>query len=302
MRSFVKAGVEGLLVRSGMVRLARRFRRGQSLVLAYHNVVPDDAEVHGDASLHIRQSRFESHLAALRDTHEIVPLAELSAPPGGSRPRIAITFDDAYTGTLTAGLEVLEEFGFPATVFVVPAFVGGPPFWWDQLAAAGQLTPETREDALTRHRGEHARIMEAFMPGPLATDRLSRWDLPAPESQLERALSNGLIRYGSHTWSHPNLDRIRPSDVEIEAARSMEWLRDRFPQRWVSALAFPYGRWSQGVAESVRRVGYRMAFRIDGGWTAESNESIPIPRLNVPAGLSANGLALRAGGVSFPTS
>lgn len=59
---------------------------------------------------------------------------------------MCFTFDDAYTSTLTHGLEVLQRYQVRATLYPVPSCVGGESSWdvgtekpladWDQLLAA----------------------------------------------------------------------------------------------------------------------------------------------------------------------
>src|SRR5678816_2862632 len=100
MRKALRGAVEFAMVASGLPVLGRRRRRGDTLVLAYHNVVPDGAEAFGDRSLHLPLSRLRQQLAALEATHEVVSLDELETPARTERPRAAITFDDAYAGAL----------------------------------------------------------------------------------------------------------------------------------------------------------------------------------------------------------
>src|SRR5258706_9071692 len=92
-----------LAVSSGPVlAVGRALRRGRVLVVAYHNVVPDDWAGTGDTSLHLRLSRFVGEIDRLRQTHDVVPLSEATEPARpGARPRAVVTFDDAYRGAVT---------------------------------------------------------------------------------------------------------------------------------------------------------------------------------------------------------
>ncbi|MDQ3244637.1 MAG: hypothetical protein M3Q09_12990, partial [Gemmatimonadota bacterium] len=134
-----------------------RRRKSGTLILAYHNVVPDGELPCGDISLHLPQQMFATQLDILQETHDVIPLAEAitSHWNPGQRPRVAITFDDAYRGAVTVGVEELVARSLPATIFVAPAFVGGGTFWWDALAAAdsGSLDAGLRNRALDAWRG-----------------------------------------------------------------------------------------------------------------------------------------------------
>src|SRR5207237_5251890 len=98
---------------------------------------------------------FRRQLESLLATHTVVPLEQvLDAPVAGRRPRAAITFDDGYRGAVLLGVAELAKHGVPATLFVVPGFVGKGPFWWDALAAERGVDPALRARALDELRGE----------------------------------------------------------------------------------------------------------------------------------------------------
>ena len=49
----LKRVVEDTLVGSGVAAIASGRLRGQTLILAYHNIIPDDVAPGGDRSLHL---------------------------------------------------------------------------------------------------------------------------------------------------------------------------------------------------------------------------------------------------------
>lgn len=106
MRRRLKHLVERGLVWSGAPRVALAGHRSRTLILAYHAIVPEGASPAGDTSLHLPQAQFAAQLDALAPGHDVVALADALAPPPprSSRPRVAITFDDAYQGAVSAGV------------------------------------------------------------------------------------------------------------------------------------------------------------------------------------------------------
>src|SRR3989454_12415715 len=109
------------LVHGGLAKLGRVRRREHTLVLTYHNIVPERSPPFGDRSLHLPRPLFVRQLEQLLRTHAVVPLEDVLAPARPShRPRVAITFDDAYRGATVMGVEELTKRGLPATLFVVP--------------------------------------------------------------------------------------------------------------------------------------------------------------------------------------
>lgn len=300
MRARVKRAAEAVLLRGGPARLARALLRGRTLVLAYHNVVPDGEAPRGDPSLHLPRRSFAEQLDLLCATHEVVPLDRVLDPPkaGDHRPRVAITFDDAYRGAVTVGVEELARRGLPATVFVAPAFVGGRSFWWDAVAGPAGCLPESgRAHALASLRGEDPAVRAWAREQGWRERSIGPAGLAAAEEELAAAARTAGITLGSHSWGHPNLARLEPEALREELRRPLAWLRERY-DAVLPWLAYPYGISSPAVEQAAGEVGYRAAVRVEGGWfSAPPANPYAIPRMNVPAGLSADGFALRAAGL-----
>ncbi len=327
LRRWLKSALERGAVSSGATYLSRRRRRGDTLILAYHNVVPDGAPVRGDRSLHLPQRMFGMQLDLLRATHDIVPLAEaladiltpaaehahergyadrqphLQYPHGISprRPRAVITFDDAYRGTVTAGVAELRARNLSATIFVPPAYVGGETFWWDVLTPDGAdgLPTEIRTHALEREAGQQARVLRWATSRGASVSTVPDHTTCASTAELAAALdSHPPLTVGAHTWSHPNLAQLASGELEYELTAPRRWLEERFPGRTVAMLSYPYGRATPLVWDAMREAGYDAGFMIDGGWVTRSlRNRYAIPRLNVPAGVSAEGFMLRMAGL-----
>jgi peptidoglycan/xylan/chitin deacetylase (PgdA/CDA1 family) len=298
LRAIARATLETTLVGTGVTSVARGRMRGRALVLAYHNIVPTGERAVGDRSLHLTQERFAAQLDALLKTHDIVPLDSLLEDAEGKRPRIAITFDDAYTGAVIAGVEVLRSRGLPATIFVTPEFVGGGSFWWDLIAhPESGLAPEARAHALECCRGEQDRVLAWARAEGLPSQTLPEHARCASETDIALAVGSARIAIGSHTWSHANLAQLSGEELHAELRRPKAWLDARFParKRW---LSYPYGHRNAETEQAALAAGYEGAFLIEGGWTAPvPGAPSRLPRLNVPAGMTAKGLSIRAAGL-----
>ncbi len=300
MRSGLKRGLEAALVRSGVARFARAGLHSRVLVLAYHNVVPDGAAPGADASLHLPQHHFAEQLDALVRTHDIVPLDDLAEIGSGrGKPRVAITFDDAYRGAVTAGIEELARRGLPATIFVAPHFLGGRSFWWDAVPPPATMSPDAfRSHVLQALRGEDAAVRQWAVDMGLEMVAADPYAVAATEEELRTAVRHAGITLGSHTWSHPNLARLEPVELTSELSRPLLWLQERFPSATVAWLTYPYGLSSLAVERAAAAAGYRGALRASGGWGPASPTNLPsLPRFNVPAGLSDHGFRLRISGL-----
>jgi len=299
MRATVKRAAERSLCRIGMPHVGRTLRRGDTLVLAYHNIVPAGEPVAGEASLHLPEHEFARQLELIARTHTVVPITALLEPATRTgRPRAVITFDDAYQGAVTAGARRLAALGLPATFFVAPAFVGGRSFWWDALAAAGRLNAAVRSHALGELQGKDASIRRRAHEQGTPGAELPWHATAATEAQLAAAAATPGITLASHSWSHANLACLPRHELEEELARPLAWLRRRYATV-VPWLSYPYGAYTTEVEAAAMRLGYAGAFRIDGGWLPPRarRRLSALPRLNVPAGVSLRGFELRISGV-----
>jgi peptidoglycan/xylan/chitin deacetylase (PgdA/CDA1 family) len=299
MGAALKRLAEAALLYGGPAGLSRRRLGPRTLILAYHNILPDDARPGRDRSLHLSRREFAEQLDVIREHCEVIPLGQALARGNRDRPRIAITFDDAYHGAVSAGAAELVRRDLPATFFVAPGFLGGRSFWWDAIAVPGNSTlPDAaRSHALDTCAGRDDQVREWA--------RLQGWSMEEPDSasrcsteqDLLIALDHPGITVGSHTWSHPNLARLAGTELEMELRRPLEWLRERFV-RVLDWLSYPYGLATPNVETAVKHAGYAAAVLVSGGWMPEHTDNpYAIPRFNVPAGISLDGFRLRLAGL-----
>ncbi|MGH7551561.1 MAG: polysaccharide deacetylase family protein [Longimicrobiales bacterium] len=302
MRGILKRVMESVVPRLGIGRLARLLRQPGPVILAYHNIVPDGASIGGVRSLHLPQQEFARQLDLLVGTREVVPLsAILDAPRSPARPRAAITFDDAYSGAVTAGVAEVVHRGLPATIFAAPEFIGGRSFWWDELAdpQVGDIDEEVRRHALSALLGRDPLIREWAESRGLHRHSVPCHSRATTEEDLRHAVSQAGISLGSHSWSHANLSRLAPGDLDRELRDPLEWLRQRF-RSVIPWLAYPYGLASSGVERAAAAAGYEVAVLITGAQLPRSRRRLnlhALPRLNIPASLSLRGYALRTAGL-----
>lgn len=298
-RSHLKAGIERSLRATLERRTAGGAMRGRRLILAYHGVRPKEDLPAGEHTLHIDEARLEEELDALAELTRVVPLAALmqAEPSEDPRPLVAITWDDAYAGAMTLGVEALVRRGLPATIFVAPGRLGQQTFWWDRVAQrhGGTVPAQLRERILADLAGDEARV-ETEVERNVPVD-LPEWAVTASESCLVAAARRSGITLGAHSWSHVNLSAVDTRRLEEELRCPLEWLRKKTaPARaW---LSLPYGLGSPEVRGKAVNAGYLAVFNIRGGWVpAGGAEAAAMPRFNVPAGLSIDGFVLRLAGL-----
>lgn len=308
-----KGVVERTSVRTGLVRFVERRRRPAVVVLAYHNIVPVGEKPAGDVSLHLDQQAFADQLDWLLEGRRVVALEEafvqsggfdqsdgFDQPDGNVETRVVLTFDDAYQGMMTAGVEELSKRDLPATVFVPPALLGSTGFWWDLLAPPGEpLDPRVRAHALNELSGRTEAILAWAEGEGLAMQDLPRHTKPAVEAAMDPGRANGRLRLGAHSWSHPNLARLSDEEAFEELRASRDWLAER-TDRFINWLAYPYGLVDDGAQRAAEMI-FDGALLVSGGPSERDGRRVGfpyrVPRINVPRGLTIEGLAMRIAGL-----
>ena len=192
------------------------------IVLMYH--VIDQPRASAEARLCCPPEGFRAQLEYLhRHNYTVVPLAELarSLREGNALPRRAavITFDDGSSCTYSQALPMLNDYGFPATVFVVSGLVGRTNEW-----LRGADFPERR--------------------------MLSATEL--------RSLVAGGVDVGSHSVAHPWLARIPLQEARNELKNSKAQLEDTIGGP-VQHFAYPFGSYNEAVRDAAAEVGYTAA-------------------------------------------
>jgi len=192
-------------------------------VLCYHAVSP-----RFPAALSVTPDRFRAQLRRLADRGFVG--ATFAAAARGEAPGrriVAVTFDDAYRSVLALGRPILDELGWPATVFAPTDHVGSErPMRWPGIE---QWHGGPHEDELV----------------PMSWDEL-------------RELAGAGWEIGSHTCSHPRLTEVSDEQLADELERSRAIVADRVG-RPCDTLAYPYGDVDERVEAAAGRAGYALA-------------------------------------------
>lgn len=212
-------------------------------VLLYHHL---GQEQEGNANI-LSPETFARHMALLRECgYTPVTLQTLAAYGAGSgdlpEKPVVITFDDGYYSNYEYAFPILEEYGFPATIFVIGASVGHmeyykntdfviiPHFGLEEMA-------EMRASGLVSVQS-HTYDMHQW--GPYESGDVVRSDLLPLEDEGED-------------------DYIQILEADIAAARALvETETDRD-----IALAYPHGQTCDLTDEVLRQAGYRITFTTD---------------------------------------
>lgn len=162
---------------------------------------------------------FRDHMAALVDAGYAA--TTVSDHVSGTRTEpgdrgVVLTFDDAFQDFHTTVLPVLADLGLSATLYVPTSYVGRTSRW---------LQPD----------GEADRPMMSW-------------------SAVAEAAASG-VEIGSHSRTHPQLDRLPGDRVRAEVRDSRSLLEDQLQQE-VRSFAYPFGYHDGSVKRAVAEAGY----------------------------------------------
>ena len=127
------------------------------VILQYHHVAKDTPQ-----STSVTPAEFAQHMAHLAENHKVIALESAiqaikikKALPENS---VAITFDDGFTNILLNAHPILEQYGFPYTVFINPAIIGESPsqLTWEEIK---QMQPLA---TFANHTLDHAHLLDKY--------------------------------------------------------------------------------------------------------------------------------------------
>ncbi|KGM03892.1 hypothetical protein Q760_07820 [Cellulomonas cellasea DSM 20118] len=275
------------------------------MVLMLHSVVPD-LELRARLIRRPRQEIGESELLRLISDARgagwnLVSLGELLDDPSSPGDRLALTFDDGYRDFYDHAWPTLRSEHAPYSLFVTSGYPDRTLFHVSLVVE--DLVKTHREIDLRLPDGSRtiscddpvqaARSINDLLwaaglesaDGALARYRESVTDYGLTWDHLHEIASDPLATIGGHTVSHPFLDLI---DVE-QCASEVESNRERL--RFVLGVpvdlfAYPFGRHTDAVVDSVRAAGYRAAVTTQGRDVAADDSWLLVPRLCVESGKS----------------
>ena len=280
-------------------------------VLTYHRIGTLHAEFPGFST-----QIFEQQLAWMSRFCKVISADEMTDPDvfqRHSRPRVLLTFDDAFRDFYVNAYPLLEKYQLPALVFVpTEAADEGDVIWPERLGAwlrraeqAGQY-PQLLLRVAEVLSGLGAALDSASQTGPSAlkshlkrcTDEQKNIVLreifnwlaeqgvdPHIERQImtwdEMRAMQPLVSYGTHTHTHPIVSRL----AENGFAKEMQICTGRMQQELgqpPTLFAFPNGQkddFTDADKAVLKDMGYTHAFANYYGVFQQRIDRLEIPRI-----------------------
>jgi len=269
--------------------VARLVTARQPRAFMYHRFSASEEPRHTSAAL------LREHIRIASEHHELVTFTELvrrcSRPDHKpKRPLLAITVDDGYRDFYQHAFPVFREMGVPATIFVTAGFVEHRAWLWPDAfhcllfrSPAGRSalefegrrfdvdltsdatrrnTWDTLATAVLYDTAARGRLLDALQRHVgLALPGQTPAEYEAMTWEEVRAVADGGIEVGGHTWSHAFLPDLPPTALEQELVGAKQLLESKTGHP-VTSFAYPNGQAQDAPAalvEAVRRAGYECA-------------------------------------------
>ena len=213
-------------------------------ILMYHMI--SETKYTNEKKYCCSPKRFKSHMAYLKRTgYHVISLDELVNSITDcnqlNRKSVVITLDDGYMDNWENAFPILQEFGFPATVFVISQLIGNTSEWLQE--------------------------------GGCKKQNLLRW------SEL-RKMATKRITIGAHTRTHPSLTEIDIVSATEEIQGVKKELEERLGIP-INFFAYPYGKMNEAVNEIVRGAGYKAACSTVSGFNCKGQDLFKLRRLDI---------------------
>lgn len=269
------------------------FNRPRLTVAMFHRILPRSAPEWSaaDQAYTLDAEIFDQCLGFFMRHYTVVSLDQVLAASAGGAPLpgwpLLITFDDGWADTLTHAAPLLAKRKLPAACFVVSNVLDDPTErWWQDSFGHAWRSKRTQMENL-----KATWTAPGMMPAPAAatlsnpyliglammsdltpsdrTAMLDQWltglSSQAPRQMLTAAevpaLTRAGIAIGAHGASHIPLTLSRSPMDELTGARArLEEVLVHSPQRSVTTLSFPHGRFDADIVGKARASGYKMMF------------------------------------------
>jgi len=157
---------------------------------------------------------------------------------------VILTFDDGFVDFYNSAFPILQEFHFPATIYVVTDYIEGTSKWLKTV-------------------GEEDR-------------RMLTW------SQLSEVQRAG-IECGTHSATHIHLDIAKPEIAHQEISRSKDTLEQKLGSP-VHTMAYPYGHYTKTVCQMVIEAGYFAACAVRNAMSHTNDNLFSLARISINRG------------------
>ena len=182
--------------------------------------------------------------------------------------QVFLSFDDGWNGNLRL-LPLLERYRIPVTIFVSVNPVLNGNFWWEYVRCdmGHRQLQELKQ-------GSYVELLKQVEES-MSRHQLSRSAIDL--AQLKQLSQSSMVTIGSHTMSHPLLNKIADGQLEQELADSKKVLHDVTGED-IRGFSYPNGNYTKREVDAVKRY-YDCAFTTVADYISPGNSQYELPRI-----------------------
>jgi peptidoglycan/xylan/chitin deacetylase (PgdA/CDA1 family) len=293
----------------GIGFVALFLNREKILVLMYHGVVSENCPI--DAWTLVRENEFRNQMNILAKWYDVVNIESIvhhgHLIQETCRPRAVITFDDGYKNNYTTALPILEEYGFPATIFICSGFLNKMEMaWYDKVIYAVQRSycsylkvdatmyffhasdKVKRWDSIQTLLG-YLKTIEASEREAFVEGILEKLKPPFDLSDIFHFLSyddvralheSGLITVGAHTARHEILPQLSIEKAMATIQESLNELEGIIGKP-IHAFSYPNGNFNNEIMKCLSLLGVHSAVTTFSDLYSTKYRPLEIPRIGI---------------------
>ena len=319
MNLLAKVWFSRFLARLGVLHVLECRQGPQVVIFALHRVLPADELGTGyDEHIVLESNCFRAFLEWLAKDWRILSLGDFLEQPFEYSGKAGIlTFDDGWEDNYRVAFPLLQEFGFPATIFLPTDYIGTEKYMPEERLARllahvehigmqpafsqsfdrllSTITPDDGGNSAVSLNGSAYRSILKRVP---IAAKLTLLDALEKEFGMEtqgegrhtitwdeaRQMRSQGCTFGSHTVNHTLLACEEDHTIDEELNRSRARLHQELGDH-LDVLAYPNGSYDERVVKAASACGYRACVTTQFGTAHPETDLFRLPRIPVDTGV-----------------
>lgn len=256
------------------------------VVLMLHRVVDSRSRIAANRDLEITADFLEKTILEYRQKGYVFvnqsEVAEIIERGCRKDKFVCFTFDDGYRDNYEIAYPIFKKYNIPFTIYLTTDFYEQKALlWWyvlEDLCVTDEEFLAYREKIFDLKTSEIESAFREWFPcrNYSFADMVNKMSLTV--AQIKELSDSGLCCIGSHTVTHPRLDKLTPEEQRDEISTSKHKL-ETVVGKQVEHFAFPYGYYNAATVPIVAECGYKTAVRAYGGIVRKGEELLKINRV-----------------------
>lgn len=318
IKKYIRDFILKLAVISGLNTIYGYFNKEKLVILWYHGVCEEDFTLlKGYDERHVPVSVFEKQLKYLKKKGyyflNMTEVANILSNKGQISDRlVCLTFGDGFENVVKNAYPLIQKYGAKGCFYIIPSLIGTKELLWTDLVDVvlwqnnkGHFTfkfgekdinykttsrkeiiaaiKDIKEKLRSVSNEEHLELLKQFQ-------RVRLKDVPEDFSisnwEQVKYLDPHILEIGSHSLTHPNLDRL---DTETKTQKEISLPKNLIEeelQRSVNHFSYPAGAFNNNIKSVVRKAGYTTGVSIIPGLNDYKTDIFELRRIGVTSNMT----------------